>query len=153
MAKQYWLLKSDAESYSFGDLKRDGSTAWTGVRNYQARNYMRDDMKPGDKAFFYHSNTDIPGIVGVCEIASTSFPDDMAFDPKDSHFDPKSTNEKPIWCAVEVKYVKHFKNPITLEELRKLEGLEKMVILQKGSRLSITPVTEGEWKVVMDVAK
>lgn len=148
VAKQYWLLKTDAESYSLDDLKRDGTTAWTGVRNYQARNYMRDQMKPGDRAFFYHSNTAIPGIVGMCEIASTAIPDETAFDPKDSHFDPKATDANPIWCAVEVKYVKHLKKPVTIEELRKTKGLEKMVILQKGSRLSITPVTEAEWKII-----
>ena len=151
--KHYWLLKSDAESYSLDDLKRDGSTAWTGVRNYQARNYMRDDMKPGDKALFYHSNTATPGIVGTCEILSTPFADPTAFDKKDSHFDPKATAEKPIWCAVEVKYVKHFKKPLTLDELRGMEGLDKMVILQKGTRLSISPVTEEEWGVVTGSAK
>jgi len=148
MAKQYWLLKTDAESYSIDDLKRDGTTAWTGVRNYQARNYMRDEMKAGDMALFYHSNTDIPGIVGICEIASGPIPDDTAFDPKDSHFDPKATDANPIWCAVEVKYVKHLKKPIPLEDLRKTKGLEGMKLLQKGSRLSITPVTEKEWKII-----
>src|SRR5439155_11685637 len=101
MAKQYWLLKSDFESYSIDDLKRDKTTAWTGVRNYTARNFMRDQMKPGDMALFYHSNAEPPGIAGICEIASTSFPDETAFDSKDSHFDPKATDENPIWCAVE----------------------------------------------------
>ena|ERR1044071_9557128 len=115
---------------------------------------MRDSMKPGDKAFFYHSNMggssggDRPGIVGICEIASSAFADETAFDPKDSHFDPKATEEKPIWCAVEVKYVKHLKPPISIDELRAMKGLEKMVILQKGSRLSITPVTEKEWNTI-----
>jgi predicted RNA-binding protein with PUA-like domain len=145
---QYWLLKTDAESYSIDDLKRDGTTEWTGVRNYQARNYMRDGMKPGDKALFYHSNTEIPGVVGICEIASAPIPDETAFNPKDSHYDPKATAANPIWCAVEVKYVKHLKKLIPIDELRKTKGLEKMVILQKGSRLSITPMTEGEWKIV-----
>jgi predicted RNA-binding protein with PUA-like domain len=148
MAKQYWLLKTDAESYSIDDLKRDGSTAWTGVRNYQARNYMRDQMKPGDMALFYHSNAEPPGVAGICEIASTPIPDETAFDPKDSHFDPKATDANPIWCAVEVKYVKHLKKPIPLETLRKTKGLEGMKLLQKGSRLSITPVTEKEWGIV-----
>jgi predicted RNA-binding protein with PUA-like domain len=151
---QYWLLKSDVESYSFDDLKRDKTTAWTGIRNYTARNFMRDTMQPGDLAFFYHSNMggsatgNRPGIVGICEIASSSFPDETAFDPKDSHFDPKATDENPIWCAVEVKYIKHLKNPISIDELRTMKGLEKMAILQRGSRLSITPVTEKEWKVI-----
>ncbi len=145
---QYWLLKSDAESYSIDNLKRDKITAWTGVRNYQARNFMRDQMKPGDMALFYHSNIAEPGVVGICEIASIPIPDDTAFDPKDSHFDPKASGANPIWCAVEVKYVKHLKKPIPIDELRKTKGLEKMVILQRGSRLSITPVTEKEWNII-----
>jgi len=148
MAKQYWLLKSDFESYSIDDLKRDKTTAWTGVRNYTARNFMRDSMKVGDKALFYHSNANPPGVVGICEIASGPIPDETAFDPKDSHFEPKATPANPIWGAVEIKYIKHLKNPITIDELRKMKGLEKMVILQKGSRLSITPVTEKEWEIV-----
>ena len=149
---QYWLLKTDAESYSIDALKRDGITAWTGVRNYQARNYMRDQMKPGDKALFYHSNTETPGVVGICEIASAPIADESAFDPKDSHYDPKSTAANPIWMCVEVKYVKHLKKLIPIDELRKTKGLEKMAILQKGSRLSITPVTEKEWKIVTGLA-
>lgn len=148
MAQQYWLLKTDAESYSIDDLKRDDTTAWTGVRNYQVRNYMRDQMKVGDKGFFYHSNTAEPAIVGICEVASGPIADETALDPKDSHFDPKATPSNPIWMCVEVKYVKHLKRPITLAELRKTKGLEKMGILQKGSRFSITPVTEKEWKIV-----
>ena len=148
---QYWLLKSDAESYSIDDLKRDGTTPWTGVRNYTARNFMRDQMKVGDKALFYHSNADPPGVAGICEIASAPIADETALDPKDSHFDPKSTPANPIWMCVEVKYVKHLKRAIPIDELRKTKGLEKMVILQKGSRLSITPVTEKEWKIVTDL--
>ncbi len=145
---QYWLLKTDAESYSIDDLKRDGATAWTGVRNYQVRNYMRDQMKVGDKGFFYHSSTAEPAIVGICEVASGPIPDETALDPKDSHYDPKATPANPIWMCVEIKYVKHLKRPITLAELRKTKGLETMGILQKGSRFSITPVTEKEWKIV-----
>ncbi len=155
---KYWLLKSDAEAYSIDDLKRDGTTPWTGVRNYQARNYMRDEMKPGDLAFFYHSNmggssTDArPSIVGICEIASGPIADETALDPKDSHYDPKSSPANPIWMCVEVKYKKHLKKPVSIDELRKTKGLEKMVILQKGSRLSITPVTEKEWKIIESLA-
>jgi predicted RNA-binding protein with PUA-like domain len=145
---QYWLLKSDAESYSIDDLKRDGTTPWTGVRNYTARNFMRDQMKVGDKALFYHSNADPPGVAGLCEIASAPITDESALDPKDSHYDPKSTLANPIWMCVEVKYVKHLERPIPIDELRKTKGLDKMVILQKGSRLSITPVTEQEWKII-----
>jgi predicted RNA-binding protein with PUA-like domain len=149
---QYWLLKSDAESYSINDLQRDDSTPWTGVRNYQARNYMRDQMKPGDLALFYHSNAEPPGIAGICEIVSGPIADETALDPKDSHYDPKSTPANPIWMCVEVKYVKRLKKSISIEELRKTKGLETMVILQKGSRLSITPVTEKEWKIISGIA-
>jgi predicted RNA-binding protein with PUA-like domain len=146
--KKYWLLKSEPTSYSFDNLKKDGSTAWTGVRNYQARNFMRDDMKPGDGALFYHSSTDPMAIVGICEIVSTGFPDETALDPKDHHYDPKSTLANPIWYAVEVKYVKPLKTPFTLAEAKKTKGLEKMVLIQKGSRLSIQPVTEKEWNII-----
>ena len=149
---QYWLLKSEPTAYSIDDLKRDGSTAWTGIRNYQARNFMRDTMKPGDMAFFYHSNANPAAIMGVCEIASTAFPDETAFNPKDSHFDPKATHANPIWCAVEVKYIRHLKKPLALEELRKMKGLEKMELLRKGSRLSVMPVTEKEWKIITSAA-
>jgi predicted RNA-binding protein with PUA-like domain len=147
MSRQYWLLKTEPDSYNFEDLKRDKVTAWTGVRNYQARNYLRDSMQPGDKALFYHSG-DERAIVGSCEIVSKSFGDHTAMDPKDSHFDPKSTPENPIWYAVEVRYLKPIDPPLTLTEAKKRKGLEKMVLLQKGSRLSIQPVTEKEWKII-----
>ena len=147
--KRYWLLKSEPTSYSFDDLKRDGSTMWTGVRNYQARNSMRDDMQPGDGALFYHSSAEPTAIVGICEIISSALPDETALNPKDHHYDPKSTLANPIWYAVEVKYVKPLKAPITLAEAKKIKGLEKMVLLQKGSRLSIQPVTEAEWKLIV----
>ncbi len=147
--KQYWLLKSEASSYSFDDLKRDKSTLWTGVRNYQARNTMRDSMKVGDLAFFYHSSSDPTGIVGICQITSAAIADESALDPKDHHYDPKSTPENPIWYCVEVTYKKALKKVLTLDELKKISGLEKMVLLQKGSRLSVQPVTEEEWNLIV----
>jgi len=146
--RQYWLLKSEPTCYSFDDLKRDGSTPWTGIRNYQARNYMKDQMRPGDRALFYHSSADPTAIVGICEVVSTAIADETAMDPKDDHYDPKATPQNPIWYCVEVKYVKPLKEPITLQEARKMKGLEKMVLLQKGSRLSVQPVTEEEWKII-----
>ena len=148
MSRRYWLLKSEPDCYSIDDLKRDGSTAWTGIRNYQARNFMRDLMQAGDRALFYHSSAEPPAIVGVCEIGSTSFTDDTQFDPKDEHFDPKATAEKPIWCAVEVKYLKHLPKPISLAEAKQIKGLEKMELLKKGQRLSVLPVTEEEFKII-----
>lgn len=146
--RQYWLLKSEPTSYSLDDLKRDGTTLWSGVRNYQARNFMKDGMRVGDRALFYHSSADPTAIVGICEIVSSAVPDETAMDPKDDHFDPKSTPENPIWYCVEVKYLKHLEEPITLEAARKMKGLEKMELLRRGSRLSIQPVTEEEWKIV-----
>lgn len=148
MAKRYWLLKSEATCYSIDDLKREGTTAWTGIRNYQARNFMRNDMKPGDMALFYHSSADPSAIVGVCEIVSTAFADDTQFDPKDEHFDPKATAENPIWDAVEVKYVRHLAKPMSLADAKKIKGLEKMELLKKGQRLSVMPVTKEEFEIV-----
>lgn len=148
MAQRYWLLKSEASCYSIDDLKRERTTAWTGIRNYQARNYMRNDMKPGDLALFYHSSSDPSAIVGVCEIMSGAFADETQFDPKDEHFDPKSTPDRPAWDAVEVKYVRHLAKPITLAEAKKIKGLEKMELLKKGQRLSVMPVTKEEFEIV-----
>ena len=153
MAKQYWLLKTEPSSYSIDDLKRDGKTDWTGVRNYQARNTMRDLMSKGDLAFFYHSSTDETGIVGVCEITTDAIADKTAFDPKGHYFDEKATPANPIWFCREIKFKQKFKEPMLLSDLRNIKGLEKMVLLQKGSRLSVQPVSEKEWEIIMMKAK
>jgi predicted RNA-binding protein with PUA-like domain len=153
MAKQYWLLKSEPSSYSIDDLKRDDKTDWTGVRNYQSRNTMRDLMKKGDLAFFYHSSADETGIAGICEIASDAIPDNSALDPKADHFDPKSNPVNPTWICREVKFNQKFKELILLSDLRNVKGLEKMVLLQKGGRLSVQPVTEKEWEIIMKLTK
>ena len=153
MAKNYWLLKSEPSSYSIDDLKRDGKTDWTGVRNYQARNTMRDSMTKGDLAFYYHSSTEETGIAGVCEIASDAIPDKTAWDEKGHYFDPKSSPANPIWFCREVKFKQKFKEVIALADLRNIKGLEKMVLLQKGSRLSVQPVTEKEWEIIMKNTK
>ena len=145
---RYWLLKTEPTSYSLKDLEKEGTTAWTGVRNYQARNTMRDDMKPGDGVLIYHSSTDPMAIVGIAEIVSAGKFDETALDPKDHHYDPKSTPENPIWFAVDVKFKRAFKEPITLTEAKSMKGLEKMVLLQKGSRLSVQPVSEKEWELL-----
>lgn len=153
MGKQYWLLKTEPTAYSIDDLKRDGKTEWTGVRNYQARNTMRDSMSKGDLAFFYHSSADETGIVGVCEITTNAIPDKTAFDPKGHYFDEKATPENPIWFCREIKFKEKFKTPLLLSDLRTIKGLEKMVLLQKGSRLSVQPVSQKEWEIIIKKAK
>lgn len=152
---QYWLLKSEPEAFSIDDLKQlpKKTDHWDGIRNYQARNMMRDQMKKGDLAFFYHSNCTPPGIVGVVEIVREAYPDHTAFDPDSKYHDPKSDPENPRWMMVDVKFKKAFKQMITLEELRKNNKLEDMLILRKGNRLSITPVTERQWKIISQIAE
>jgi predicted RNA-binding protein with PUA-like domain len=151
----YWLLKSEPKDFSWADLvkAKDRATGWSGVRNYQARNMMRDLMKAGDQAFFYHSSADPTGIVGVCQIVRTGVTDPTQFDKKnDMDYDPKSKKDAPTWVMVEVRAVSPFSRIITLEELRKVKGLEKMVLLQRGSRLSVQPVTAKEWDVITKYA-
>ena len=147
----YWLMKSEPEEFSIDDLKtRPGRIEpWDGVRNYQARNMMRDEMKVGDLAFFYHSNCNEPGIVGTMKIASTSYPDPTAFDPEDKHYDPKSKKDTPTWYLVDVQYKRKFKRTITLAELKTHKSLQKMRLLQKGNRLSVMPVTKKEWDTIL----
>jgi predicted RNA-binding protein with PUA-like domain len=149
--KRYWLLKTEPTSFSFDDLwsapKR--TTFWDGVRNFQARNTLRDRMKQGDLVFIYHSSADPTGIAGIAEVVREGYPDASAFDPRDSHYDPKSKRESPTWFGVDVRAVEKIDPIITLEELRRTRGLEKMVLLQKGSRLSVQPVSAAEWKVIL----
>ena len=152
-AKQYWLMKSEPNSYSIDDLERDGTTFWDGVRNYQARNFMRDDMKPGDLAFFYHSSAEPPGIAGVMEIVKGGYPDHTQFDPDEKHFDPKASPDDPRWMMVDVKFINKFNEFIPLTELKETTGLEEMMVAKRGSRLSVQPVTAKEWKIVMSMRK
>jgi len=145
----YWLMKSEPDEFSIDDLERARAqtTAWFGVRNYQARNYMRDEMRVGDRAFFYHSSCAEPGIAGVVEISKLAYPDATQFDPKGPYYDAKSTRDAPRWVNVDVKLVR--KTPlITVPTLRSTPGLEDMVTLRRGNRLSITPVTSAEWKII-----
>lgn len=148
--KHYWLLKTEPTTFSFEDLWKapKRTTFWDGVRNFQARNTLRDKMKAGDQVFIYHSSTDPTGIVGIAEVAKEGYPDSTAFDVKDSHYDPKSKRESPTWYGIDVKAVEKIDPIITLEELRRTKGLEKMVLLQKGSRLSVQPVSESEWRII-----
>jgi predicted RNA-binding protein with PUA-like domain len=150
---QYWLFKSEPETFSIEHLakKPKQTEHWDGVRNYQARNMLRDKIKKNDKAFFYHSNCTPPGIAGIVEIVKPGYPDFSAFDPESKYFDPKSTPENPRWFMVDVKLIKRFKRLITLEELKQHPLLEKMVVTRRGNRLSITPVTATEWNIILRV--
>lgn len=151
--KKFWLIKSEPDCYSIDDLQRDGQTFWSGVRNYQARNFMRDLMKIGDGVLYYHSSVEPPSVAGLAEVCSESYPDFTALDPDDDHFDPKHTPDNPIWMMVDVKFVRKFDQPITLAEIKAMPGLENMVLTQRGSRLSVQPVTAQEWEIVTAMRK
>lgn len=148
----HWLMKSEPDAFSIDDLERKGQEAWDGVRNYQARNFMRDGMRVGDKVFFYHSNCAEPGIVGIAEVATDAYPDPSQFDPKSDYFDGGSTRDNPRWMLVEVKFVKKFKRTITLDELKQHEALAEMALVRKGNRLSVMPVSDGDWKYILKLA-
>lgn len=149
---QYWIMKSEPDVFSFDDLKKrpDKKEPWNGVRNYQARNFMRDDMKVGDVVLFYHSSCPIPGIAGLAKVASQAYPDDTQFDAKSEYYDEKATKEKPRWFLVDVAFHKDIPF-ITLEELKKHKELENMRLLQKGNRLSILPVSPEEYEFIMSL--
>ena len=146
---QFWLIKSEPETYSIDDLKEFQTDHWDGIRNYQVRNFFRDQMKIGDKAFFYHSNCKEPGIVGLMEIASEAYPDHTAFNSKEKYFDAKSDPENPRWLMLDVIYIRHTKRNITLSELRDHSSLKEMRLLQKGNRLSVIPMTKKEWDYIL----
>ncbi|MDZ7766088.1 MAG: EVE domain-containing protein [Melioribacteraceae bacterium] len=148
MAK-YWLMKSEPDVYSIDDLEKDKKTHWDGVRNYQARNFMRDEMKKGDKVIFYHSNTTPPGAVGICEVVKEGYPDFTAFDPDDKHYDPKSNKDEPTWYMVDVKFVKKFNNPVPLNDIKENSKLEDMKLVQRGNRLSVMPVSKVEFDEIV----
>ena len=149
MAKRFWLMKSEPDVFSILDLKRDKTSLWDGVRNYQARNFMMKDMKVGDEILFYHSNANPPGIAGVATVSKEAVPDPTALDPKSKYFDPKSSEESPRWFCVEVKYKKAFKNILSLDEIRNMKPLKEMMVIKKGMRLSIQPVSEKEFQHVV----
>jgi predicted RNA-binding protein with PUA-like domain len=145
---KFWLMKSEPSVYSIEDLKRDGFSAWEGVRNFQARNFMRDDMRDRDMVIFYHSNAKPPGAAGLCRVCREAFPDHTALDNTSDYFDPKASEDNPRWMMVEVEFVEQFTHLVTLEEMKKTKGLEGLVILKKGSRLSITPLTHHEYEII-----
>ena len=147
----YWLMKSEPDVFGIQDLyQRPNQTEpWDGVRNYQARNMIRDAMKLGDQVFFYHSNCDEPGIVGIMEIAKEGYPDHTAFDPDDHHFDPKSDPANPRWIMVDVKFVRQFSRTIGLKELKARPELVSMAVVRPGNRLSVMPVSAEEWAFIL----
>ncbi len=145
----YWLMKSEPDAYGIDDLKRDKREPWDGIRNYQARNMMRDDMKIGDKVFFYHSSCEVPGVVGVMKVASKAYPDPTQFDPDSRYYDPKSNPDDPRWCLVDVQFVKKLKRMISLSDIKAHPGLDDMILVRKGNRLSIMPVTEEHWNLIL----
>ena len=146
---KYWLMKSEPDVFSIDDLAKKKTSLWDGVRNYQARNFMMNDMEPGDAVLFYHSNAEPPGVAGIAEVAGPAEPDPTAFDKKSEYFDPKSTPQTPRWQCVPVRFVKKFKNFVSLDDLRSAKGLETMLVLRKGQRLSIQPVTKAEFDRVV----
>ena len=150
---RHWLVKSEPSSFSWDDLWRSPkrTTSWEGVRNYQARNFLRE-MKRGDRVFFYHSSAEPNAIVGIAEVAREAYPDPTQFEKKHEMYDPKSTRDDPRWSTVDLKAVRAFPRPLTLPELRDAPGLDKMTLLQKGSRLSVSAVTPEEWRVVTGLA-
>lgn len=144
----YWLMKCEPSSYSIDDLKRDKQTSWDGVRNYQARNFMRDQMKVGDLILFYHSNADPSGVAGIARVCREAHPDLSAFDPKDKHYDPDSLPGKPVWMLVDIEYVEKLPRFVSLSDLKSEPRLKGMMVLQKGSRLSVQPVGRGHFEVI-----
>jgi predicted RNA-binding protein with PUA-like domain len=153
---KYWLMKSEPDVFGISDLERAPSqrSAWDGVRNYQVRNMMRDEMRIGDLAFFYHSSCAEPGIYGVMRIAKEGYPDHTALDPMHDHFDPKSKPDQPTWYMVDVEFVERFKHPVTLDQLRAhADRLTDMLVLKRGNRLSITPIATDEWTYITALAQ
>jgi predicted RNA-binding protein with PUA-like domain len=145
----HWLMKTEPDTFSIDDLKQRKREPWDGVRNYQARNFMRDGMRVGDKVFFYHSNCAEPGIVGLAAVATAAYPDPSQFDPRSKYFDPASSRENPRWVLVEVKFVRKLKRVITLEELKAQPALADMPLVRKGNRLSVMPVSASDWDFVL----
>lgn len=153
--KRYWLMKSEPDAFSIDDLARVGVEPWNGVRNYQARNFMRDGMQTGDGILFYHSNTKVPGIVGVASVASHAYPDDTQFDPGSEYHDPKSTRENPRWMLVDVAFERRLAHVIALEDIKQhADALgEGFPLTAKGNRLSVFPVTAAQWKLLLSLEK
>jgi predicted RNA-binding protein with PUA-like domain len=153
MPRQYWLMKCEPEAYTIDDLKRDGRASWEGVRNYQARNFMRDQMREGDGVLFYASNADPSGVTGLAEIIRAGYPDHTAWQKGHKYFDPATKEAAPIWFMVDIGFVERFPGVVSLETLKATKGLESMMVTQKGSRLSVQPVTKAEYDVVVRLGR
>jgi len=151
MAKKYWLFKSEPKTFSIDDLKKskDQTTFWDGVRNYQARNFLRDEIKKGDLVIFYHSNSEPPAAVGICEVVKEGYPDYTAFDPDSKHYDPKSEPQNPIWFMVDIKFIKKFSKPVSLAEIKSNKKLKNMKLVQRGNRLSVLSIMKEEFDEIV----
>ncbi len=153
MAKRYWLMKCEPSAYSIDDLARDGETCWEGVRNFQARNFMRDEMRVGDGVLFYASNAEPSGVSGLAKICRTGYPDHYAWEPGHKYFDARSKPDAPTWYMVDLAFVERFAETVPLAALKTTPGLEAMKVVQKGSRLSVQPVTKGEYDIVVRLGR
>jgi predicted RNA-binding protein with PUA-like domain len=152
----HWLIKSEPDAFSIDDLEKcpGGTDHWDGIRNYQARNFMRDDMKVGDRVLFYHSNCKPPGVVGIAEVASEAYPDHTAFDPNEKYFDAKSDPDNPRWLMVDIRFVRKLDRMITLEEIKShAEQLEGLPLIRRGNRLSVMPVSGEHWDFILNLEK
>jgi predicted RNA-binding protein with PUA-like domain len=152
-ARKYWLMKSEPDVYSIDHLKKDGETEWDGIRNYQARNFMRDDMAPGDLVLFYHSNANPPGVAGLARVASDPYPDPTQFDKRSKYHDPKSKKDDPRWILVDLEFVERFEELVPLATLKSDKRLSDMLVVQKGQRLSVQPVDKKHFGRVLSLAK
>ena len=152
--RRYWLMKSEPSSFSWEDLKneKNRTTCWDGVRNYQARNLMRDEIKAGDGVFFYHSNIPSPAIVGIAEVVREGYPDDTAMDPDADHYDPRASRDNPVWYMVDIRSKADLPTPITRNDMRRHPVLSQMGVMKKGNRLSVQPVTKPQWQAVLEHA-
>lgn len=149
----YWLMKTEPDEFSIDDLAKKKTEPWSGVRNYQARNFMRDGMKVGDGVFFYHSSCEVPGIVGIAEVGTAAYPDPTQFDPRSDYFDAASKRTEPRWLMVDVKFKRKLKRNITLAELKEKTQLHDMVLLRPGSRLSVMPVSKTHWDFILGLER
>ncbi len=148
----YWLMKSEPDAYSIDDLERDGKTFWDGIRNYQARNFIRDEMKVGDRVLYYHSNAKPPGVVGVAEVVSEAYPDPTQFDPDSKYYDPKSPQDDPRWLLVDIAFVGRFDEIVSLNQLKEDPALDGMLVIRRGQRLSVQPVEVQHYAHVLEMA-
>ena len=155
MAKNYWLFKSEPRTFSIDHLSKSPGkrTYWDGIRNYQARNFIRDDMKKGDGVLFYHSNSDPLAVVGSCEIVKEGYPDHTQFDPDNKHFDPTALQKEPRWYMVDIKLIEKFNNPVTLKEIKENPKLKDIRLIKRGNRLSVFPVTKNEWNEILQMCR